>query len=134
MTLLVALAPLPLLVGVGVADREVPEAVLLPLSDVPPLLLRGMDTGPGAVGIRLGEGITVVIVSVRAGLKKVSVIVVVIPLEGVEMENVLSDLVPLNVPEKLTVPIRIEREEENERAHTFCRPRCRCVIWERGCS
>jgi len=99
--LLVALVPFSLaVVGVDVEDR-VPETVPL---------LWGIDTGPGPVNVLYidrgklgpeGAGTTVVIVSVRAGLKKVSVIVVMIPLDGVETENVLPDFVPLNVPKEV---------------------------------
>lgn len=43
-----------------------------------------------------GSGMTEVIVSVREGLKKVSVTRIVTPLVGAA--NVLPDFVPLNVP------------------------------------
>jgi hypothetical protein len=109
LTLLVTLAPVPELVpelvpvvvpeivpglvalGVGTVSGGVPRLLkLLALED-------RILTGPGPVGSTpLADGITEVIVSVRAGLAKVSVMTVVTPTVGTA--KVLPDFVPLNVP------------------------------------
>ena len=92
LALLNALVPVGLGLDVGVVLGTVP-----PLLTKVPLLL---DSGPLVdvwveSGIR-GEGITDVSVSVRDGLKKVTVTVDVSPSDGVE--KVLPVFEPVNVP------------------------------------
>jgi hypothetical protein len=98
--LLVALVPVLVLEALCVGTDTVGVPKLLKLVVLEVLILMG----PGPLGIGVlridrgieGCGMTEVTVSVREGLKNVSVRTVVLPFVGIP--NVLPDFVPLNVP------------------------------------